>query len=71
LPSALLAAADLAAEVVPRRLNVRPTERLIQRRAKVPRNPQTRDADTTTLERELSAALDLRVTIESKSVVAP
>jgi hypothetical protein len=68
---ALLAAADLAAEVVRRGLNVRATERLIQRRAKVPRNPQTRAVDTTTLERELSAALGLRVTIESKSVAAP
>jgi ParB family chromosome partitioning protein len=66
---ALLAAADsagLAAEVVRRGLNVRATERLVQRRAAVPRKPRTRSADTTALERELSSALGLRVTIEAK-----
>src|SRR5271166_588519 len=67
---ALLAAADpvaLAAEVVRRGLNVRATERLVQRRAEIPlptRRP--RDADTVVLERELAAALGLRVTLEPK-----
>ena len=66
---ALLAAADpaaLAMEVMRRGLNVRATEQLVQRRAEAPRKPRTRDADTTGLERELSSALGLRVTIESK-----
>ena len=68
---ALLAVADptaLAAEVVRRGLNVRATERLVQRRTEA-RNPsrrQVRDADTLALERELAAALGLRVTLESK-----
>jgi ParB family chromosome partitioning protein len=67
---ALLAAADpvaLAAEVVRRGLNVRATERLVQRRAETPppkRRP--RDADTVALERELGVALGLRVTLEPK-----
>jgi ParB family transcriptional regulator, chromosome partitioning protein len=66
---ALLAAADapgLAEEVVRRGLNVRATERLVQRRAEAPRKPRTRGADTKALERELSSALGLRVTIASK-----
>jgi ParB family transcriptional regulator, chromosome partitioning protein len=67
---ALLAAADpetLAAEVVRRGLNVRATERLVQRRSET-RRPRRhlRDADTTALERELSAVLGLRVTLEPK-----
>jgi ParB family transcriptional regulator, chromosome partitioning protein len=66
---ALLAAADpaaLAEQVVRRGLNVRATERLVRRCAEVPRKPRSRDADTTVLERELSSALGLRVTIASK-----
>src|SRR5437588_3879989 len=64
---ALLAAADpaaLAAEVVRRGLNVRATERLVQRRAAAPPRGrrQIRDADTLALERELAALLGLRVT---------
>ena len=56
---ALLAAADpaaLAEEVVRRGLNVRATERLVQRRAQAPHKPRRhiRDADTVALERELS-----------------
>jgi ParB family chromosome partitioning protein len=67
---ALLAAADpaaLAEEVVRRGLNVRATERLVQRRAEtsaLKRRP--RDADTAVLERELGAVLGLRVTLEPK-----
>ena len=68
---ALLAAADptaLATEVVRRGLNVRATERLVQRRAEAPRAPQLpiRDADTLALERDLSAMIGLRVTLEPK-----
>ena len=67
---ALLAAADpvaLAAEVVRRGLNVRATERLVQRRGETPPSKQRpRDADTTALERELAALLGLRVTLEAK-----
>jgi ParB family chromosome partitioning protein len=68
---ALLAAADpaaLAAEVVRRGLNVRATERLVQRRAEAPRatRRQPRDTDTLALERELGAVLGLRVTLEPK-----
>ena len=67
---ALLAAPDpavLAAEVVRRGLNVRATERLVQRRSTVPfSKPRLRDADTLALERELGAALGLRVTLEPK-----
>jgi ParB family chromosome partitioning protein len=67
---ALLAAADpvaLAAEVVRRGLNVRATERLVQRRSETPPSKQRpRDADTTALERELAALLGLRVTLEAK-----
>ena len=67
---ALLAARDpvaLASEVVRRGLNVRATERLVQRRSEMPRPKQRlRDADTVTLERELGAHLGLRVTLDPK-----
>jgi ParB family chromosome partitioning protein len=66
---ALLAVADpaaLAEEVVRRGLNVRATERLVQRRAETPPKRRPRDADTVVLERELAAALGLRVTLETK-----
>ena len=67
---ALLAAADpvaLAAEVVRRGLNVRATERLVQRRAELPGpKRRVRDADTVALERALGASLGLRVTLEPK-----
>src|SRR5438132_11786958 len=67
---ALLAAPDpaaLAAEVVRRGLNVRATERLVQRRSTVPfPKPRLRAADTVALERELGDALGLRVTLEPK-----
>ena len=66
---ALLAAADpvaLAVEVVRRGLNVRATERLVQRRAAAPPKRPPRDADTMALEHELGAALGLRVTLEQK-----
>jgi len=67
---ALLGAADpaaLAEEVVRRGLNVRATERLVQRRAETrvsKRRP--RDANVAALERELAAVLGLRVTLEAK-----
>jgi ParB family chromosome partitioning protein len=66
---ALLAAGDptaLAAEVVRRGLNVRATERLVQRRAEEPRTArrQSRDADTIALERDLTAMLGLRVALQ-------
>jgi ParB family chromosome partitioning protein len=69
---ALLAAADPAAlteEVIRRGLNVRATEALVRRRAARPRpRPQPRrDADTLALERDLSAALGLRVTLTPKA----
>jgi ParB family transcriptional regulator, chromosome partitioning protein len=69
---ALLAAADpaaLAEEVVRRGLNVRATERLVQRRAQLPPAPRRplRDADTLALERDLGAELGLRVTLEPKT----
>ena len=69
---ALLAAADplaLADEVVRRGLNVRATEKLVQRRAQLPPAPRRaiRDADTLALERDLGAALGLRVTLEPKA----
>jgi ParB family chromosome partitioning protein len=68
---ALLAAADpvaLAQEVVRRGLNVRATERLVQRRTETLRPKQRpRDADTVALERELAAVLGLRVTLEAKN----
>ena len=67
---ALLAAADpvaLAAQVVRRGLNVRATERLVQRRSEIPHPKRPiRDADATALERELGAHLGLRVTLEAK-----
>jgi ParB family transcriptional regulator, chromosome partitioning protein len=67
---ALLAATDpvvLAAEVVRRGLNVRATEKLVQRRSELPgRARRLRDADTMALEHELAAHLGLRVTLEPK-----
>ncbi len=68
---ALLAAPDpaaLATEVVRRGLNVRATERLVQRRAQMPARPEPRlrDADTLALERNLAATLGLRVTLAPK-----
>ena len=67
---ALLGAADpaaLATEIVRRGLNVRATERLVQRRSALPApRPRLRDADTVALERELGAALGLRVALEPK-----
>ena len=68
---ALLGAADptgLAAEIIRRGLNVRMTERLVQGRAARPKATarQARDADTAALERELSNALGLRVTVAGK-----
>jgi ParB family chromosome partitioning protein len=66
---ALLAAADpaaLAGEVMRRGLNVRATERLVQRRAAAPQPQRRRDADAAALERELGAQLGLRVSLEQK-----
>ena len=67
---ALLAAPDpaaLALEVVRRGLNVRATERLVQRRFTMPPpKPRRRDTDTMALERELGARLGLRVTLAAK-----
>jgi ParB family transcriptional regulator, chromosome partitioning protein len=67
---ALLAAADpvaLAAEVVRRGLNVRATEKLVQRRSETSRpKHRLRSADTLALERELGERLGLRVTLEPK-----
>ena len=68
----MLAAAEpaaLAEEVVRRGLNVRATERLVQRRAQLPSPPRRpiRDADTLALERDLGAGLGLRVTLEPKA----
>jgi len=67
---ALLGAPDpvaLSAEVVRRGLNVRATERLVQRRSSMPQpTRRPRDADTMALERELAAALGLRVTLEAR-----
>ena len=67
---ALLAAADpiaLAAEVVRRGLNVRATERLVQRRSEQPKpKRRMRSADTLALERELGDRLGLRVALEPK-----
>ena len=72
---ALLAAPDpvaLAAEVVRRGLNVRATERLVQRRCAMPQpRRRLRDADSLAVERELSAHLGLRVTFEPKIAAAP
>jgi len=69
---ALLAAADpasLSEEIVRRGLNVRATERLVQRRAQLAAKPRRspRDADTLALERDLGAKLGLRVTLDPKS----
>lgn len=69
---ALLGAPDpagLAEEVVRRGLNVRATEKLVRRRLAqpAPRPKPSRDADTLALERDLSAALGLRVTLVPKS----
>lgn len=61
--------AELAAEIIRRGLNVRVTEQLVKRRA-APRRAslrQARDADTLALEREMSQALGLRVTIAGKA----
>jgi ParB family chromosome partitioning protein len=68
---ALLAAPDpaaLAGEVVRRGLNVRATEMLVRRRAArpEPRQRRPREADTLALEREIGAALGLRVTLAPK-----
>jgi ParB family chromosome partitioning protein len=67
---ALLAALDpvaLAEEVMRRGLNVRATERLVQRRAKTPpAKHYPRDPDTAALERELATVLGLRVTLDTK-----
>ncbi|MGH7090933.1 MAG: ParB/RepB/Spo0J family partition protein [Stellaceae bacterium] len=68
---ALLGAADpvaLADEVAHRGLNVRATERLVQRRALAPSRvrPSRRDADTAALERELGSHLGLRVSLAPK-----
>ena len=69
---ALLASADpaaLADEVARRGLNVRATERLVQRRAQLPRGPRLRvlDANSRALERDLGIQLGLRVTLEPKA----
>src|SRR5262249_51548333 len=69
---ALLAADDpaaLAAEIIRRGLNVRVTERLVQRRAMARRagRPLDRDADTLALEAELAQTLGLKVTIARKT----
>ncbi len=68
---ALLAVADpaaLAEEVVRRGLNVRATERLVRRLIEARPSPprQVRSADTLALERELTALLGLRITLEPK-----
>lgn len=69
---ALLAAADptiLADEVVRRGLNVRATERFVQRHTQQTEKPHRplRDADTLALERDLSSRLGLRVRLEPKT----
>jgi ParB family chromosome partitioning protein len=67
---ALLAAPDpvaLAAEVVRRGLNVRATEKLVQRRSAMPQpRHRPRDPDSLALERELGVRLGLRVTVEHR-----
>ncbi|MBO0737098.1 MAG: ParB/RepB/Spo0J family partition protein [Alphaproteobacteria bacterium] len=66
---ALLGATDpaaLAAEVVRRGLNVRATEKLVQRRALALPHRHMRDADTVALERELATRLGVRVTLDRK-----
>jgi ParB family chromosome partitioning protein len=69
---ALLAAVDparVADEVMRRGLNVRATERLVQRRAQLSQQPRRplRDADTSVLERDLGNRLGLRVRLEPKA----
>ncbi len=69
---ALLAAADpalVAEEVVRRGLNVRATERLVQRRAQPAQKPRPplRDANTAALERDLGNHLGLRVRLDAKT----
>jgi ParB family transcriptional regulator, chromosome partitioning protein len=69
---ALLGAPDpagLAAEIVRRDLNVRATEALVRRRAgaRAAKPRAARDADTLALERELAAALGLRVSLAPRS----
>ena len=69
---ALLGAPDpavLAEEVVRRGLNVRATETLVRRRLAQPakRPKPAREADTLALERDLSTALGLRVTLAPKT----
>ena len=69
---ALLGAPDpavLAEEVMRRGLNVRATEKLVRRRLAQPaaRPKPARDIDTLALERDLSTALGLRVTLSPKS----
>jgi ParB family chromosome partitioning protein len=69
---ALLGAPDpsaLAQEVMRRGLNVRATERLVRRRTEqpAPKSPTARDVDTVALEREIAAALGLRVTLDPKT----
>jgi ParB family transcriptional regulator, chromosome partitioning protein len=69
---ALLGAPDpatLAEEVVRRGLNVRATEKLVRRRLAqpAPQPKPSRDADTIALERDLSSALGLRITLAPKS----
>jgi ParB family transcriptional regulator, chromosome partitioning protein len=63
---ALLAAPDpagLAETIVRRGLNVRTAERLAQQGAPAPREPRPPDPNTAALERDLAAALGLKVTI--------
>jgi len=74
---ALLAAPDpaaLADEILRRGLNVRATERLVQRRVAAPRRARkeapARRADTQAFERDLAAALGLRVTLSQRSAGA-
>ena len=71
---ALLALPDpapAAEEVVARGLNVRATEALVRRRVSRPGSaapaPASRDANTAALERELSDALGLKVSVTAKS----
>ncbi|HTW51440.1 MAG TPA: ParB/RepB/Spo0J family partition protein, partial [Stellaceae bacterium] len=61
--------AELAAEIIRRGLNVRVTELLVKRRTASRRisQRQARDADTMALEREMTQALGLRVTIAGKA----
>jgi len=61
--------AELAAEIIRRGLNVRVTELLVKRRAGPRRvsQRQARDANTMALEREMTQALGLRVTIAGKA----